>query len=69
MLHDSNGASLKAAKEMDWSAHSSVLIISIELRTEDLLVKGTPSSATCSASTANQHNHGFGGSREGSPEW
>ena len=34
-----------------------------------LLVTGTTSSATCGASTANQHIHGFGGSRENSPEW
>ena len=34
-----------------------------------LLESGTPSSAACRASTANQHIHGFCGSREGSPEW
>ena len=34
-----------------------------------LLVTGTPSSATCGASAANQLMHGFRGSREGSPEW
>ena len=34
-----------------------------------LFVTGTTSSATCGASTANQHIHGFGGSREGSAEW
>ena len=38
-------------------------------RADTLLVTGTPSSATCGASTANQHIHGFGGSWEDSPEW
>ena len=33
-----------------------------------LLVTGTPSSATCGEAAANRHIHGFGGSREGSPE-
>ena len=69
MQHDSNGVSLKAAWEEDWSVYSSVLSICIELCTKTLLVSGTPSSETCGASTANQHIHGFGGSREGNPEW
>ena len=34
-----------------------------------LLATGTTSSATCGTSTAIQHIHGFGGSRESSPEW
>ena len=39
------------------------------VHTKTFLVKGTPSSATCGASTPNEHIHGFRGSREGSPEW